>query len=341
MFLYVGAITSTYVEPKPPLYERPAPVPREGNMGEEKEGISVFHLDEESGALRHIQGVRGLRNPTYLALHPTLPILYAAERETTAWGPVETIAGAISSFAVSSEGTLSPLGREPAPAGGTYISFHPSGSHLFSAMPGAEGVCAFPVRPDGALQPPSALVQHKGRGVNTITLERPFPHSIRPDIPGRRVFSCDMGLDRLMVYDFDASTGRLEPAPHPYAQLSSGAGPRHLWVHPSNRFVYTVNEISATVSAFAYDPETSALRIVETLRTCPDDFTGHNSGAQIVVHPNGRFMYSSNRGHNSIAIYSLDEDTGRPRLLGLEPTQGDTPRNFNIDASGRFLVVAN
>jgi 6-phosphogluconolactonase len=112
-------------------------------------------------------------------------------------------------------------------------------------------------------------------------------------------------------------------------------------VHPNNRVIYTVNEVSSTISAFAYDGETSALRIVETLRTCPDDFAGHNTGAQIVVHPNGRFLYSSNRGHNSIAIFSLDEDTGRPRLIGLEPAQGDTPRNFNIDASGRFLVVAN
>jgi len=112
-------------------------------------------------------------------------------------------------------------------------------------------------------------------------------------------------------------------------------------VHPSNRVIYTVNEISSTVSAFGYDDESSALRIVDTVRTCPDDFPGHNSGAQIVVHPNGRFMYSSNRGHNSIAMFALDDGTGRPRLLGLEPSQGETPRNFNLDASGRFLVVAN
>jgi 6-phosphogluconolactonase len=341
MFVYVGAITSRYVEPKPPLYERPAPLPREGNMGEQNEGIAVFELDERSGKLTHLQAVTGLRNPSYLALHPARPVLYAAERETTTWGPNETLAGAMTSLTVKPDGTLSPLGREPAPGGATYISIHPTGSHIFAAIPSANSVAVFPVRPDGSVDPPSCTVQRHGRGVNTITLERPYQHCVRPDNTGQRVFACDLGLDQLVVYDFVSGTGRLEPAAHPYGQLSSGAGPRHLWVHPNNKFVYVVNEVDATVSTFDYDANTSALRIVDTVRAYPDNFRGVNTGAQIVVHPSGRFVYSSNRGHNSIAMFAVDQETGRPRLLGFETSQGDTPRNFNIDPSGRFLVVAN
>jgi 6-phosphogluconolactonase len=339
--VYVGAITSTYVEPKPPLYLRPEPLPREGNMGEEKAGISVFDVDADSGAFTHVQSVSGFRNPTYLARHPHLPLLYAAERETTTWGPVETIAGVISTLAMGDDGTLSPRERIAVGGGATYISVHPSGRYLFGAMPSPRSVAVFPVDERGCVGPPTDVVQHHGSGVNTITSGQPFPHSIRPDVTGDRVLSCDMGLDRLMVYDLETASGRLRPSQHPFAQLSSGAGPRHLWVHPSNRFVYTVNEIDSTVSGFAYDAESSALRIVETVRTRPDDFVGHNSGAQIVVHPSGRLLYSSNRGHNSIAIFSIDQESGRHRLLGLESTRGETPRNFDVSPDGSLLVVAN
>ncbi len=341
MFAYVGSITATYLEPQPPLYLRPEPVPREGNMGEEKAGISVFSVDRATGALSLVQTVSGLRNPTFLATHPTLPLLYAGERETTTWGPIETIAGAITTLRIGPDGTLDAFGREPAGGGATYVSVHPSGRFLFTAMPGPRTVSVFPIAEDGTVGPPSDIAQHHGSGVNTITSYQPFPHSVRPDATGARVMSCDMGLDRVMVYDLDAVSGRLRPSPHPFAQLSSGAGPRHLWIHPTNRFVYTVNEMDSTVSAFSYDAESSAMRIIATVSTRPDDFVGHNSGAQIVVHPSGRFLYSSNRGHNSIAQFVLDADSGRQTLVGLEPTQGQTPRNFNIDPSGEFLVAAN
>jgi 6-phosphogluconolactonase len=341
VFVFVGAITSPYNEPRPPLYLRPEPVPREGNMGEQNEGLSVFDLDMATGALRHIQAVRGVRNPTFLALHPTLPLLYAAERETTTWGPIEAMAGGIVTFEIGADGQLTQRDRMPVGFGATYISAHPSGRYLFTAMPAPHSVAVFPVRPDGRVDPAIHIVQHQGRGVNTITLERPFPHSIRPDAAGRRVLAADMGLDRIIIYDLDEDTGRLAPAEHPYAQTNNGAGPRHLWVHPTNRWVYVVNEIDASVAAFSYDADSARMRIVNTVSTRPEGFEGHNTGAQIVVHPSGRFVYSSNRGHNSIAMLSIDQETGRTRLLGLEPTQGLSPRNFNIDPTGQFLVAGN
>jgi 6-phosphogluconolactonase len=340
MLVYVGAITSVYNEPKPPLYERPAPLPRAGNMGEEKVGISVFDLDAESGQLRHVQDVRGLRNPTYLAFHPRHRLLYAAERETTTWGPIEAFAGQITTLAMGSDGTLSVQDRLAIGGGATYISTAPDGSYLLAALPGPRCLMVFPIRADGNVQPAADMVQLQGRGINTITLGRPFPHCIRPDANGKRALACDMGMDRVMVFDVGAD-GRFASGAHPFAQLSSGAGPRHLWVHANNRWVYTVNEIDSSVSAFGYDEVSGAMRRIATISTRPDDFEGHNSGAQIVVHPSGRFLYSSNRGHNSIAAFTIDQESGVPRLMDLVSTRGDTPRNFNIDSSGQFLVVAN
>ena len=340
MLVYVGSITSVYVEPKPPLYERPAPLPREGNMGEDQVGISVFDLDSDSGELRLLQQVRGLRNPTYLARHPAHRLLYAAQRETTTWGPIEAFAGQITTLTIGADGTLSVHDHLPIGGGATYISTAPDGRYLLAALPGPRCLMVFPIGDDGHVEPAADMVQLQGRGVNTITLERPFPHCIRPDVTGKRALACDMGMDRVMVFDLDAD-GRFAPSPHPFAQLSSGAGPRHLWVHPNNRWVYTVNEIDSSVSAFDYNAESSALRLLGTTSTRPEGFVGHNSGAQIVVHPSGQFVYSSNRGHNSIAVFSIDQESGRPRLLELVSTQGETPRNFNIDPSGQFLVVAN
>jgi 6-phosphogluconolactonase len=150
-----------------------------------------------------------------------------------------------------------------------------------------------------------------------------------------------MGLDRVMVYDLDQTTGRLTPSDHPFAQLASGSGPRHVWIHPGNRWVYVVNEVDSSISAFTFDEESSAMRIISTSSTRPEGFASHNTGAQIVVHPSGRFLYSSNRGHDSLACFVIDSETGRPRLTELVSTGGRTPRNFNIDPTGAFLVVAN
>ena len=310
-------------------------------MGEANVGISVFDLDMQSGAFTQLQTVTGLRNPTYLALHPNLPILYAGERETTTWGPIEALAGNITTLAIGSDGELSIVSRLPIGAVRPMsVSTPQAGTFLPPCLVRTPWPCSPLARTDASSRA-STLIQHQGRGVNSITLERPFPHCIRPDASGTRVLACDMGLDRLMVYDLDQTTGRLAPTEHPFAQLSSGAVPRHLWIHPSNSWVYVVNEMDATVSAFSYDVQSSAMRIISTTSTRPEGFAGHTTGAQIVVHPSGRFLYSSIRGHNSIAAFSIDADTGRPMLIELISSQGLTPRNFHIDPSGEFMVVAN
>src|SRR5579871_6553468 len=153
MLLFVGAITSVYNEPKPPLYERPAPLPREGNMGEDKVGLTVFDLDPTSGALRRVQELRGLRNPTFLAIHPTHRLLYAAERETTTWGPVEAFAGQLTTLTIGADGMLTVTDRLAIGGGATYISAAPDGRYLLAALPGPRCVMVFPIREDGRVQP--------------------------------------------------------------------------------------------------------------------------------------------------------------------------------------------
>jgi 6-phosphogluconolactonase len=155
------------------------------------------------------------------------------------------------------------------------------------------------------------------------------------------VLSCDLGVDKIFVYRLDREAGRLVPNDVPYGQVSSGAGPRHIAFHPNGRFAFVNNEIDSTLSAFAYDAERGTLRSVDTASTLPPDFAGNNSTAQVLVHPNGRFAYVSNRGHDSIAIFAVNQETGKLRPLGHEPTQGKTPRNFNLDPSGSLLLAAN
>jgi 6-phosphogluconolactonase len=300
------------------------------------EGIAVFRLDTSSGALSPVQTI-GTDNPSFLAFGPQRRYLYAAN-ETGEGDP----GPGVSAFAVDpAAGTLTYLNRQP--SHGTspcYVSLAPNGRYMLVANYGNGTIASFPIEADGRLGAASDVVQHAGTGPNQRRQQGPHAHFIGPDTAGERILSCDLGADKVFVYRL-GEDGRFTPNDLPFAQVSSGAGPRHLSFHPSGRFVYVNNEIDSTVSAFAYDSERGALQVRKTLSTLPDDFTGNNSTAQIMVHPSGRFVYVSNRGHDSIAIFAINQDTGRPRFVGHEPTRGKTPRNFNIDPSGTFLLAAN
>ncbi len=254
MFVYVGALTSG--DPS----------------GSNATGISVLNLDTSTGALTHLQTLEGLQNPSFLVVHPEQAVIYTGERYTSVFGPGEALNGAITSLRVGADGRLSVLDRQPS-GGPAYVNIHPTGRYVFVAIPRSYCIMAYPVAADGRVEPASGIVQHHGRGVNPSTWQAPYPHSVFPDRLGKRVLACDMGLDRIMLHDFDMETGRLQPAtPHAFAQLSSGAGPRHLAVHPNGEFVYTVNELSSTMSAFAYDADSGMMRIRATLSTMPGGF---------------------------------------------------------------------
>jgi 6-phosphogluconolactonase len=218
---------------------------------------------------------------------------------------------------------------------------HPDGRWLFAAMNRAGLVGVFPLGADGEVGSPVCSVQHEGRGPKSPNQDRAFPHSTWLDHDRKRLFVCDLALDRVMVYDFDDSSGQLTPAERPFAQISSGAGPRHLAFHPAGHFVYVLNELDSTISAFAYDAASARLTIVQTVSALPDDFAGQSAAAQIQVHPSGRWLYASNRGHDSIAMFAIDQATGRLRLVGHEPSLGERPHNFTLDPDGQLMVVAN
>jgi 6-phosphogluconolactonase len=305
------------------------------------EGIYVFRLDDPAtGRLTPVQTFAEIVNPSFQATHPSSPILYSVERELSREGQV----GGVAALAIDpASGRLSRLNQQPSHgAGPCYVSAHPAGRHVFVANYNSGHIAAYPTGPDSSLGEATDVIHHEGNtGPNARRQEGPHAHFITSDPRGERVLACDLGLDRLMVYRLDQESGRLRPNELPYGQLSSGAGPRHLSFHPNGQFVYVINELDSTLSAFAYDAGRGALEIRHTASLLPDDFGGKNTGAQVVVHPSGRFVYGSNRGHDSIAIFGVDQATGRVRALGHEPTQGQNPRNFNVHPDGTLLLAAN
>lgn len=307
------------------------------------QGIYVFRLDESSGALSPVQTLSGpgTDNASFLALDSQRRFLYAAN-ETE---PADGLGPGVSAFAIHQrDGTLAFLNRLTSHGvSPCYVSVDPTGRCMMVANFRTGVVAVYPIRRDGRLGEASCVIQHHGRSVHRRQ-QGPHAHSVVVDPTGKRVLAADLGTDRVLVYWLDATAGALSPEEIPFAQVSSGAGPRHIAFHPSGRFVYVNNEIDSSLSAFAYDVERGTLQIIDTRSTLPDDVFGLSAGnhtAQCVVHPSGRFVYVSNRGHDSIAMFAIDEETGRLRLLGCEPSRGEVPRNFNIDPSGTFLLAAN
>jgi 6-phosphogluconolactonase len=312
--------------------------PTEARAGESVNGIYVYRLDLVSGALQPLGAVAGLTNPSYLAIDPQSRYLYAVqELETHAGQP----GGAVSGFAIDPQtSALKPLntqlthGIHPC-----YVSIDQRGRWLMAANYTSGSICVLPIGADGALGPATAKIQHQGASVVVGRQEGPHAHSIMVDPSNRFVLTADLGLDQIVIYRLDGERGSLTE--HSRANLRPGAGPRHLTFHPSGAHLYCMNELDSTVTVFSYDAEQGTLRDLQSLSTLPDGFAGDNSGADIHIHPNGRYLYSSNRGHDSIAIFRLDEAIGLLKPAGHAATGGRTPRNFAIDPTGSLLFAAN
>ena len=198
-----------------------------------------------------------------------------------------------------------------------------------------------PIEDDGSLAPASDFIQHEGASVNPRRQDQAHAHSINPDAQNHFAYVPDLGQDRVVIYQMDTDDGRLVPNDPAYVEVNPGFGPRHFDFHPGGRWAYLINELGSTITAFEYDPESGGLSEFQVIGTLPTGFSGSNTTADIHVHPSGSFVYGSNRGHDSIAIFSVDEDSGRLTPLGHRSTGGRTPRNFGINPSGRFLLAAN
>lgn len=304
------------------------------------EGIYLFRLQLSSGELQKV-GATSCVNPSYLALDRGRARLYAVN-EVDEFGGQKS--GAVSAFDVDRKtGALRLINQQPSLGGSPcYVTVGGAGRFVLVANYVGGSVAALPVRGDGGLGPASDVRQHQGSsGVNPGRQEAPHAHCIVLDKSERHAYACDLGADKVMIYDFDSRRGKLTPAPTPFAQVKPGAGPRHLTFHPRAPYAYVIDELDATVTVFAHDESRGALSEVQTVATLPADFRGPNTSADIHVAPGGRFLYCSNRGHDHIAAFRIEEGTGRLAFVAHEPTRGRTPRNFAIDPTGAFLLVAN
>lgn len=309
--------------------------------GGESRGIYVMELDPGTGKLSAPRLAAESVSPSFLAIHPDRKHVYAVSEIADFEGKKT---GAVRAFEIESEsGLLTPLNQQPSRGGGPcHLVVDHGGKNVLVANYGGGSVAVVPIGPDGKLGEPSSSIQHEGKGANPKRQEGPHAHSINLDAAGRFAVAADLGLDKLLVYRFDASKGTLTPNDPPSTSLDPGAGPRHFAFHPDGKHAYVINEMLLTVTALDYDADRGALTPTQTITTVPEGVTGdHLSTAEVQVHPSGKFLYGSNRGHHSIAAFSIDPKSGRLTSIGHQSTGGKTPRNFGIDPSGRYLLAAN
>ena len=304
------------------------------------EGIYLYRLNLSSGELKHVATTNGVKDPSFLTIAPSRRYLYAVNEVEEFAGQKS---GAVSAFAVDQRtGELRFLNQQPSLGGAPcYVTMDDAGKFVLVANYVAGNVAVLPVQSDGSLGQAADLKQYQGSSINRERQEGPHAHCIVLDPAGRFVYSCDLGTDKVMIFRFDAQAGKLIPNEEPWVQLKPGAGPRHLTFHPGGKYAYVINEMHATVTVFAVDQQKGSLKEVQTVPTLPADFKAENTSADIHVSPNGRFLYCSNRGHDSIAAFKIDARTGRLSFIAHESTQGRAPRNFAIDPTGAFLLAAN
>lgn len=304
------------------------------------EGIHIFRMQSPAAAWEPVQTVQGQLHPSFLAADPHGRYLYVVTRpEETEGVP----GGAVSAFAIDpASGKLAYLNRQASHGfGPCYVSVERSGRYVLVANYRSGSVAMLPVRRDGRLGPASDFVQHVGSGPRSDRQEGPHAHCVIPDPSNRFALVADLGLDRVFVYRLDLERGKLVSNDPPFAALRPGAGPRHLAFHPNGRYLYVIDELDSTLTVCAWDGDRGALEPIQSVTTLPAGWAGENDPADVHLTPSGRFLYGSNRGHDSLAIYAVVEQTGLVELLGHQPTHGKCPRNFAIDPSGAFLFVAN
>jgi 6-phosphogluconolactonase len=304
------------------------------------EGIYVYRLDVASGSMEPVRVVDARPNPSYLTFHPSHRFLYAVNELKEFEGEPT---GAISAFAMDPDsGDLRFLNRKP--THGTdpcHVTVHSSGKYVLVANFMSGSVCVLPIQADGSLGDATDVVQHRGSSVDPARQSGPHAHAVAWDSTGQYAFVPDLGLDKVMVYRFDAERGKLGPHDEPWARVAPGAGPRQIVMHPRDHYAYLINELDSTMTAFRYDEHRGAFEEIQTLSTLPQGFAGPSTCAEVQISPSGRFLYGSNRGHDSIAIFAVDQKDGTLTAMGHQSTLGETPRHFTVSPDGTLLLAAN
>jgi 6-phosphogluconolactonase len=304
------------------------------------EGIYVYRMDSASGALELVGVTAGGENPCFLGVHPARTCLYAVNEVREFAGKCS---GGVSAFSIDGRtGLLTPLNQQASVGTGPcHLTVDRTGRFVLVANYAGGSVAVLPIGDGGLLGEATGFMQHQGSSVHPKRQAGPHAHSVNMDGANRHALVADLGLDRIVVYRLDPERGKLTPAEEPWADLSPGAGPRHLAFHPNGRHCYVICELDSTITAFAYDAALGALRKLQTVPALPKGFEGVNLTAEVAVSPSGRFLYGSNRGHDSIVVYAIEQDTGRLTYVCHQPTLGRTPRHFAFEPTGEFLLAAN
>jgi 6-phosphogluconolactonase len=307
---------------------------------QQSKGIYAYRFNAATGQLTSLGLAAETSNPSFLAVDPSQKILYAVN-ETGKFQNQSS--GAVSAFAINRKTGKLTLLNQVASRGADpcYVAVDKTGKYVLVANYGGGSVATFPVLKGGRLGEATSVLQYKGTGANPERQESPHAHWIDFSPDHRFAIAADLGLDRLDVYKFDSSKGSLVPNDPAVVPLKPGAGVRHFAFHPNARFGYAINEMDSSVTSFSYDPALGALHQLQTVSMLPKDFSGQNDAAEIQVHPNGKFLYASNRGHDSIAVFTIDPEKGTLTPVEYVPTQGKAPRYFTIDPTGSRLFVAN
>ena len=298
-------------------------------------GIYRSTLDLETGTLSKPVLAAEARNPSFIELHPNGKFLYAVSESGGA--------GSVSAYALDRDtGNLRFLNKQPSGGGGPcHVSIDHAGKNVLIANYGGGSASVVPIKSDGRLGAPTGFVQHAGSSVNPRRQKGPHAHSINVSPDNRFAFVADLGIDKVMIYKLDIAKGTIVANSPSFAKVKPGAGPRHFTFHPNGKYAYVINELDCTVTAFSFESASGALTEIKTVTTLPNGFRGSNTCAEVRAHPSGKFLYGSNRGHDSIVVYRIDRGQGTPTFVEHETADIKTPRNFNIDPTGRFCLVAN
>jgi 6-phosphogluconolactonase len=302
-----------------------------------KKGIYSFLLDPASGHLSFHSEINDIANPSFLAVDSQQRYLYAVNENPR---PEDC---SVHAYQIEPQsGKLSYLNQQPSLGSSPcYVSVDQTDQLVAVANYSSGSVTALPIGENGALLPSSDFHQHAGSGINPARQEGPHAHCAVIDPTNRFLFAADLGIDKIMSYRLDLEGRKLIPNDPLYFEMPPGCGPRHLRFHPNGRLAYVINELDSSITVLNYDSAAGVFSLIETVSTLPENFQGESYCAELCIAPKGNFLYGSNRGHDSLAIFAIDETTGRLSLVAHQSTYGKTPRNFAIDPSGTFLLVAN
>ncbi|MCC6590435.1 MAG: lactonase family protein [Bryobacterales bacterium] len=305
--------------------------------GGKSKGIYALTFDAANGKLSNAELVAETRDPSFLTIHPNRKYLYAVDESAD---PKKGVG--LSAFEMdAATGKLKKLNevssRGTSPC---HLLVDHTGKNVVLANYGSGSVAAFPLEADGRLKEAASFIQHEGSSIDPRRQKGPHAHSVNITPDNRFIFVADLGLDQVKVYKLDAAKCQLSPNDPPFAKVHPGGGPRHFNLHPSLKYAYSNSEMGNAVTAFSFDKAKGALTEIQYISTLPAGWKGVSHTAEVLCHPTGKFLYCSNRGHDSIAVFTIGKD-GKLTTVEQTPTQGKTPRNFNIDPTGRYLLAAN